>query len=343
LVQFFAVGRVDNNGFDMAPVLRQLSLGSAIYAQQRDNADNWVRWAVRGTVADNGTWFRVRVERVDFGGAGIGLNDDLAFRFASDSRQQETFDDPTSIAQWGLRHLNVDTIVATGTQASQLALLILARRAQPYWRMPGVLASYELASINEQAAFDSLEVSEGVTIAVDTAPAPTPGNLTEWTVEGWVEEWAEAGHTLQLALSDRARTGGTGLRSWAEMGNLVTYSYPTFGDPTDDPGEYNQTAVALRLNAIDGDGRDFDAAFQGRTNVPMRITSGGGTSEFVCPEIDMTGDGNQRVNGAGTDTIHTITGAVTIAETDGVGGQLNSWAYWSGRKWINALVKGINE
>jgi len=72
--------------------------------------------------------------------------------------------------------------------------------------------------------------------------------------------------------------------------------------------------VGLRLNAIDSNGRDFEAQFQGRTNVPMRIISDGGSSDFVCSEIDMTGDGHQRIKDAGTDFIHTISGAVTISE-----------------------------
>lgn len=217
--------RVDLQGFDMAPVLRQLAVGAIVYGQVKNSADDYARWTVSGAVIDQGSWFQVPVAPVEAGGAGPTNNDDLVFRFGASSQQSQTYTDPDSIAQWGLRHLDVSTLLQDATQAGQLALLILGRRAQPYWRMPGVLVDYFGTTINQANRLDTLEVSDGVTFPVAVDPGPTPGVQTEWTLEGWVEEWSGAAHLLQLSVSDRRRTGATGLRDWAGMQAKGSWTY----------------------------------------------------------------------------------------------------------------------
>lgn len=223
----FAFSRWTLDGFDMAPVMRQLPNGSLIYMQEKSNADNFGRFTVIGEVVDNGAWFSGTLSVVEYGGSGLGNNADVAVRFGATFKQERTYDDDDSLARWGLRHITIDTIVYSETQAGQLALLVIGRRAQPYWRMPGVIADYSDTTANQAARLDALEVSEGVTIPVEVNPSPTPGDATEWTVEGWVEEWASDGHFLQVSLSDRRRTGAVGLRNWAEMRDAGDWNYWT--------------------------------------------------------------------------------------------------------------------
>lgn len=222
---FLALSRLNGNGFDMAPILRQLPVGTAIYGQQKANADNYARWSVDGAVSEGSGWFLVPIQVVESGGSGVGNNADLAFRFGTTSQQQETFKDAGSIAEWGLRHLDVSTLLYDTAQAGQLGLLILGRRAQPYWRMPGVIADYRGTTAVQANRLDSLEMGEGATFPVPVTPGPTPGTQHEWTIEGWVEEWSTEGHRLQLAVSDRRRTGGTGLRDWAAMRDAGAWSH----------------------------------------------------------------------------------------------------------------------
>ena len=214
---WLAFNRVDANGYDIGPVLRQLSNGIAIRGQVKNDGDTYARWVVDGAVVDNGTWLRVPVGEVDSGGDPIGNNTDLLFRFGSTAQEQETYRDDDSVAEWGLRHLDVQTLLYDETQAGQLALLILGRRAQPWWRMPGVLIDYADTTGNQAARLDAMDVSEGATLPVPPEPGPTPADLAQWTIEGWVEEWGAGGHLLQLALTDRRRTGSTGIRSWQGM------------------------------------------------------------------------------------------------------------------------------
>lgn len=211
--------RIDKSGFDMAPVLRALPNGTTIYGQEKANADRWARWAVTGAVTDSGTYFSVPVTELESSDSGYpGLNADLAFRFNASSEQQATHTDTDSIAQWGVRHVDVNTLLFSATQAAQLGLLILARRADPWWRMPGVMLWLDRVPDETMEGFErTLDVSAGVVIPVESAPSPTPGDITEWTVEGWVEQWGEDGHQMQLAVSERARTGDTGLRSWQQV------------------------------------------------------------------------------------------------------------------------------
>lgn len=219
------VSRMDGNGFDRARMLRNMPLGTTFYAQQKNDSDDYLRGSTSGPVIDYGTHFYVPYAAVETGGNGIALNDVLLIRWGSESKQQRTYTDDASLAQWGRRALSIDTLLLGQTEAGQLGLLILGRRAQPFWRMPGVIADFRDASSGQADRLNSLDVSTGVTLPIEINPSPTPGKQTEWTCEGWVEEWGDSGHVLQIALSDRERTGGTGLRNWGEMRDAGNWTY----------------------------------------------------------------------------------------------------------------------
>jgi hypothetical protein len=138
----------------------------------------------------------------------------------ADGDHQDTMSDTLSMGRHGQFHRDINTICATHHDASLLGALILARRKDPRWVMPGVMVAPPRCSAAELDALLSLDVSDGVVAPIEVNPAPTPGRDTQWTVEGWVEEWSGPppyGWNIQLALSDRLGADTSGLRDWAEV------------------------------------------------------------------------------------------------------------------------------
>lgn len=121
---------------------------------------------------------------------------------AAFNEQQETFRDDASIAEWGYRHLDITTLCADLADATLLATAVLARRAQPRWVMPGVVVLRDKATDAEWVPVAQLDFGHTALIDVEQTPTPTPGLMTPWTVEGWVETWEPAGRRIQLALSE---------------------------------------------------------------------------------------------------------------------------------------------
>jgi hypothetical protein len=139
---------------------------------------------------------------------------------ANPVEHEYTMSDTNSIGRRGQFHRDIPTICATQHDASLLGALILARRKDPRWVMPGVMVLPTRCTPAELDALLALEVSDGVVVPIEVNPSPTPGRDTQWTVEGWVEEWAGPppnGWQVQLALSDRLGADTTGLRDWAEV------------------------------------------------------------------------------------------------------------------------------
>jgi hypothetical protein len=127
------------------------------------------------------------------------------------------------MAQWGERHVEFSTLCADADEAGILAMTILARRAQPFWAMPGVLVPYDDLGAADGATLMSLEVSDGVYAPVPTAPASVPAGLMQWAIEGWVEEWRDDGHWLQLSLTDWARSSAAMVRTYQSVLDTLTY------------------------------------------------------------------------------------------------------------------------
>lgn len=148
----------------------------------------------------------------------------------AESPTQETHDDPDSIATWGRRHADITTAATTAADARLVALTVLARRAQPWWRMPAALIDWQLTDPAEQVALLELEVSTGVLLPIAPEPVPGVAQPTAWTVEGWVESWTEnGGRITQLAVSDRNRGAGAGTRDWATVRDTGDWAAWTAG------------------------------------------------------------------------------------------------------------------
>lgn len=155
---------------------------------------------------------------------------------------ETTFTDTASTAQiWGTRHADVTTTALAEEDAEQLAQLILRRRAWPYWSSPSVLVYADALDKSGTAAVAGIEVSSGVLLPLPIGqPGPVPSDLSLGVVEGWVETWDTAGHTIQYAVSDAARWNDIRLRTWAEVAT-ETWAYWAAGDWSDqlirEPGD----------------------------------------------------------------------------------------------------------
>jgi len=120
----------------------------------------------------------------------------------TDAREQDTYRDDPSIAEWGYRSIEVDTQCLTSTDAGYLAAAILARRKQPRWVMPGVVVLRNSATDAQWSQVATLDFGHTAFLDVEETPTPTPGENTPWTVEGWVETWEPEGRRVQFALSE---------------------------------------------------------------------------------------------------------------------------------------------
>lgn len=136
----------------------------------------------------------------------------------ADARQSETHKDLESQSQaWGVRHVDVASQAAAEPDAEALALLILGRRAFPYWGTPSTLLTAGGLTTAEARLVAALDVSAQVLAPIPATPGPTPVDPVAATVEGWVEVWEETEYLMQLALSDTARWVATGTRTYTEV------------------------------------------------------------------------------------------------------------------------------
>lgn len=63
-----AISNITDQGVDASRVIKTLSSGDVLFAQQADNSDNWGRFNVTGAPVDNSTWFEIPVTFVSGGG-----------------------------------------------------------------------------------------------------------------------------------------------------------------------------------------------------------------------------------------------------------------------------------
>ena len=134
---------------------------------------------------------------------------------------QVTHSDTTSVGQWGVHQVDVSSLAAGEADADRLALHIIARRAQPYWLMPGVMVPLDDLPAVDFDVLQDAEVSTGILAPISQQPGTLPAPVTDWVVEGWTETFDESGHWMQLALSDRDRYGATGQREWGVADNYT--------------------------------------------------------------------------------------------------------------------------
>jgi hypothetical protein len=137
------------------------------------------------------------------------------------TQTQNTYRDNASIDEWGFRHAEIDTLLAEQSDADEMGNTVLARRATPYWVMPGILCNSQDMDTAQYREINALQVGDGLLLQIPVAPGPID-QVESWSVEGWVEKW-ETPHEqlLQISVSDRQRWGAYALRRWSK-----TVEYP---------------------------------------------------------------------------------------------------------------------
>lgn len=153
---------------------------------------------------------------------------EVVVAFGTDETPGEvTHRDTASIAKpWGVRSVSVSTVCAYEADADELAVLILARRAWPYYGVTNGLIAVPALDADASRLFHSIEVSSPVLIPIPNEPGPTPSDYAAVVVEGWVETWTEGGdHLAQAAFSDQHRWALTTLRDYAEVLAGGDYGY----------------------------------------------------------------------------------------------------------------------
>lgn len=134
--------------------------------------------------------------------------------------------DSASIAKpWGLRHIDVNTDCADGSDLQALALVILARRAWPYWGTPSALVLFEHLDAEGARLVALLDVSSAVLVPFETQPGAVPTDPAPAIVEGWVETWTGSSHRIQVSLSDSSRWVVTRERTYQEVLDGGTYQH----------------------------------------------------------------------------------------------------------------------
>lgn len=229
-VSTIALSATALSGTDATLGITRRLAGDRLYIQERLDSSRWARFTLTGPPVDNGDWFTISVDFKEHGEVGeiVANNQDVIVTF--DSRleggdTQETFTDDASIAQWGLRHVEIQTLCSDADAASLLALTILARRAQPFWSMPGVLVPLADVSAPDYVVMQALDVSMGILAPLPESPSPTPGPVVQWAVEGFVEEWRDTGEQwMQLSLSPWSRSSSASVRTWQELADTHTYA-----------------------------------------------------------------------------------------------------------------------
>ncbi len=134
------------------------------------------------------------------------------------AQTQKTIQDDLSVNTYGQRYRKVSTMLNTEEDALYTAAVILGRRAWPYWGMSDILMDSEHVNNDVDAMTTALllKVSDAIYLPIPPDPGPA-GEMAEWIVEGWSEEWPESDHlTLQFAVSDRVRFALTTLRLWID-------------------------------------------------------------------------------------------------------------------------------
>ena len=125
------------------------------------------------------------------------------------------YQDAASVVEWGQREASVDTRLWDGGQAL-VGQMVLFRRSQPRWVMPGVLIDGASNTDPQERAALDLDVSHGVLLPVSPVPGPTPSPVSAWSVEGWVDV-IDTFPTMQLSLTDRTQYSFGTINTWSDV------------------------------------------------------------------------------------------------------------------------------
>ena len=187
------------------------------YAAVREKADSEHSAVFTVTnIVNGGSWFLMNLDVHDQQGGGLSPNVDVIFDWTlSTTQTQNTYRDDASIDEWGFRHAEINTMLAQQSDADEMGNTVLARRATPYWVIPGILCNSDDMSVVEYRNINEMQVGVGLLLKIPVAPGPI-GEVESWSVEGWVERWEKHNQQLmQLSVSDRQRWGAYALRRWS--------------------------------------------------------------------------------------------------------------------------------
>jgi hypothetical protein len=163
---------------------------------------------------------------------------DITVRWGpADTPGESTHRDNESAAMpWGVRHTDVTTMCAAEADAEELALLVIARRAWPYWSQASGVVAHDQLEDDDRRLVNALDVGDPVLVPIPREPGPNPAEPpVPVVVEGWVETWS-AGfeHFAVMAFSDQRRWVTTTLRTYGTVRDGGTYTYwTTNGDYLD--------------------------------------------------------------------------------------------------------------
>lgn len=143
------------------------------------------------------------------------------------AQESATHTDTESTAMsWGVRHIDLRTKCAGEADAEQLGLLILARRAWPYWGQSSVFVPLDDDMPADTSRLVSrLDIGSPLLVPIPPVPGPTPDELAPVVVEGWVQVWDIGETTVQLSVSDQRRWVATQRRDWAEVRDGGTWDF----------------------------------------------------------------------------------------------------------------------
>ena len=130
---------------------------------------------------------------------------------------QQTYNDTASQLVWGLQEVEIGTKLWE-TAADEFGNMILARRAQPKWTLPGTLYTDWTRNTDvQERAMLSVDVSDTVLLPISPVPGDVPAPVSPWTVEGWIEVIDSTGRYSQLSVTDISRYSARSLRTWDMM------------------------------------------------------------------------------------------------------------------------------
>lgn len=169
-------------------------------------------------IVNGGSWFLMDLDVHDIEGGALPRGTDCIVRWVVRVTQtQNTYRDDASIAEWGFRHAEINTMLAEQSDADEMGNTVLARRAKPFWTMPGILCNSDDMTVVEYRNINELQVGTGLLLTIPTSPGPID-KVESWSVEGWVEKWEKHDQQLmQISVSDRQRWGAYALKTWTNQ------------------------------------------------------------------------------------------------------------------------------
>jgi len=160
----------------------------------------------------------------------VDVTNDITIGYGT-GNASNTYRDTDSIAAWGLRATDIDTLLDDEVDADALGTTILGRRRNPRWALDTV--AVDSSTLTPPNRRELMRVTLGQPISLPIAHDPDgPRDPTLWAVEGWAEVWDHANGPLEQALAiyctHRDLWGDALLRTYAELAEQ-TYAHWALG------------------------------------------------------------------------------------------------------------------